>query len=131
MYANQMKLTTNYPLSGISNKTKTSLCEIKKVPRGIRGEKSSKDMASSRNLVSKIGAQASPKMGNGTRCPERVYEMQTFAIFLKGIIFLLPLTLFMKYIFSTKLQSTVNSLELSYKLCENVFFYLKQRRVVG
>ena len=28
------------------------LCKIEKVPRGIRGEKSSKDMASSRNLVS-------------------------------------------------------------------------------
>ena len=37
---------------------------------GIRGEKSSKDMASSRNLVSTIGALASPKMGDGTRCPE-------------------------------------------------------------
>ena len=38
--------------------------------KGIRGEKSSKDMASSRNLVSTIGALASPKMGDGTRCPE-------------------------------------------------------------
>ena len=27
-------------------------------------------MASSRNLVSTIGALASPKMGDGTRCPE-------------------------------------------------------------
>ena len=27
-------------------------------------------MASSRNLVSTIGAQASPKKGDGTRCPE-------------------------------------------------------------
>ena len=44
--------------------------KIEKVPRGIRGEKSSKDMASSRNLVSTIGASASPKMGDGTRCPE-------------------------------------------------------------
>ena len=44
--------------------------KIEKVPRGIRGEKSSKDMASSRNLVSIIGALASPKMGDGTRCPE-------------------------------------------------------------
>ena len=44
--------------------------KIEKVPRGIRGEKSSKDMASSRNLVSTIGAQASPTMGDGTRCPE-------------------------------------------------------------
>ena len=44
--------------------------KIEKVPRGIRGQKSSKDMASSRNLVSTIGAQASPTMGDGTRCPE-------------------------------------------------------------
>ena len=44
--------------------------KIEKVPRGIRGEKSSKDMASSRNLVSTIGALASPKMRDGTRCPE-------------------------------------------------------------
>ena len=44
--------------------------KIEKVPRGIRGEKSSKDMAISRNLVSTIGALASPKMGDGTRCPE-------------------------------------------------------------
>ena len=44
--------------------------KIEKVPRGIRSEKSSKDMASSRNLVSTIGALASPKMGDGTRCPE-------------------------------------------------------------
>ena len=44
--------------------------KIEKVPRGIRGEKSSKDMASSMNLVSTIGALASPKMGDGTRCPE-------------------------------------------------------------
>ena len=44
--------------------------KIEKVPRGIRGEKSSKDMASSRKLVSTIGASASPEMGDGTRCPE-------------------------------------------------------------
>ena len=44
--------------------------KIEKVPRGIGGEKSSKDMVSSRNLVSTIGALASPKMGDGTRCPE-------------------------------------------------------------
>ena len=44
--------------------------KIQKVPRGIQGEKSSKDMASSRNLVSTIGALASPEMGDGTRCPE-------------------------------------------------------------
>ena len=44
--------------------------KIEKVPRGIQGEKSSKDMASSRNLVSTIGAQASPKKGDGTKCLE-------------------------------------------------------------
>ena len=44
--------------------------KIEKVQRGVRGEKSSKDMASSKNLVSTIGALASPKMGDGTRCPE-------------------------------------------------------------
>ena len=33
------------------------LSKIEKVPRGIRGEKSSKDMVSSRNLVSTTGAQ--------------------------------------------------------------------------
>ena len=49
---------------------KSFLSKIEKVPRGIRGEKSSKDMASSRNLVSTIGAQASPTMGDGTKCPE-------------------------------------------------------------
>ena len=42
------------------------ISKIEKVPRGIRGEKSSKDMASSRNLVSTIGALASPKMGDGS-----------------------------------------------------------------
>ena len=53
-----------------SNKLSTSIytflymqSKIKRVPRGIRGEKSSKVMASSRNLFSTIGAQASPKMG--------------------------------------------------------------------
>ena len=44
--------------------------KIEKLPRGIRGETSSKDMASSRNLVSTIGAQAIPTMGDGIRCPE-------------------------------------------------------------
>ena len=39
------------------------LSKIEKVPMGIQGEKSSKDMASSRNLVSTIGAQTSPKRG--------------------------------------------------------------------
>ena len=37
--------------------------KIEKVARGTQGEKSTKDMASSRNLVSTIGAQASPKKG--------------------------------------------------------------------
>ena len=45
-------------------------CKIEKVPKGIRGEKSSKDMASPRNLVSTIRALASHKMGDGTRFPE-------------------------------------------------------------
>ena len=59
------------PLSILLKKTcLLILSKIEKVPRGIRGEKSSKDMASSRNSVSIIGALASPKMGDGTRCPE-------------------------------------------------------------
>ena len=41
-------------------------CKIEKVQRGIQGEKSSKDMASLRNLVSTIEAQASPKRGTET-----------------------------------------------------------------
>ena len=44
--------------------------KMEKVPRGIQGEKSTKDTASSRNLVSTIGAQASPEKGDETRCPE-------------------------------------------------------------
>ena len=35
-------------------------------------------MASSRNLVSTIGALASPKMGDGTRCPELPQVITTF-----------------------------------------------------
>ena len=46
------------------------LSKIEKVPRGFQDEKWSKDMASSRNLVSIIGAQASSKRGDGTRCLE-------------------------------------------------------------
>ena len=49
--------------------------KIENVPRGIRGEKSSKDMTSSRNLVSTIGAQANPTMGDGTSCPEEIKEI--------------------------------------------------------
>ena len=56
------------PLNGIQQNFIGS--KFEKVPRGIRCEKSSKDMASSRNLVSTIEALASPKMGDGTRCPE-------------------------------------------------------------
>ena len=41
--------------------------KFEKVPKGIRGEKSSKDMASLRNLVSTIWAQASPRGGGGVR----------------------------------------------------------------
>ena len=54
MYVINQRLACFYPLSE---------SKIEKVPRGIRGEKSSKDMASSRNLVSTIGAFASPKLG--------------------------------------------------------------------
>ena len=56
-------------------KNKTQLVsKIEKVPRGIRGEKSSKDMASSRNLVSTIGALASQKMGDGTSAFLYMYD---------------------------------------------------------
>ena len=48
----------------------TVTSKIVKVPMGIQSEKSSKDMASSKNLVSTIGAQANPKKGAGIRCPE-------------------------------------------------------------
>ena len=48
------------------------MSKIEKVPRGIQGEKSSKDMASSRNLVSTIGAQASPKKGGRNQVFGRV-----------------------------------------------------------
>ena len=53
-----------------NHKCCTVLSKIEKVPRGIQGKKSSRDMASARNLVSTIGAQASPKKGDGTRCLE-------------------------------------------------------------
>ena len=62
--------TTPYTLNDNVYRKSVWLSKIEKVPRGIRGEKSSKDMASSRNLVSTSGALASPKMGDGTRCPE-------------------------------------------------------------
>ena len=44
--------------------------KIENVPRDIQGEKSSKDMASSGNMVSTIRAKASPKTWDETRCPE-------------------------------------------------------------
>ena len=44
--------------------------KIENVSSRTQGEKSNEDMASSRNIVSTIGAQASPKKGDGTRCPE-------------------------------------------------------------
>ena len=55
----------------VENRQTDRQSKIETVPRGIRGEKSSKDMASSRNLVSTIGALANPEMGDGTRCPEK------------------------------------------------------------
>ena len=61
MYLNRTEMpTVSFPFRG----------KVEKVPRGIQGEKSSKDKASSRNLVSKTGAQTSPKTGDGTSCPE-------------------------------------------------------------
>ena len=44
--------------------------KIEKVPRGIQGKQSSKDTASSWNLVSTKGSQASRKKGDETRCSE-------------------------------------------------------------
>ena len=41
--------------------------------KGIRGEKSSKDMASSRNLLATIGAQASPTMGTEPMSFDYIY----------------------------------------------------------
>ena len=46
--------------------------KIEKVPRGIQGEKSKKDMASLKNLVSTFGAQASPKKGGRNQVSGRV-----------------------------------------------------------
>ena len=68
------QVSTEYSFSCKSQKhrkwQKLVRSKIERVPRDIRGEKSSKDMASSRNLVSTIGTQASPKKGDGTMCPE-------------------------------------------------------------
>ena len=49
---------------------RVSLSKIEKVPRGIQGDKSRKDTASSGKLVSTIGALASPKKRDGIWCPE-------------------------------------------------------------
>ena len=57
-------------INGSYCRRRRRLSKIEKVPMDIQGAKSSKDMASSRNLVSTIGAQASPKKRDGTRCPE-------------------------------------------------------------
>ena len=66
----QIRAAETYIEIVVARANRLSTSKIEKVPRGIRGEKSSKDMASSRNLVSTIGALACPKMGDGTRCPE-------------------------------------------------------------
>ena len=48
------------------------LSKIENVPTGIKCEKSSKDAASSGNLVSTIGAKASPKNGGRNQLSRRV-----------------------------------------------------------
>ena len=54
----------DYSISAIFTNTLFALLsKIEKVLRGIQDKKSSKDMTSSRNLVSTIGAQARPKKG--------------------------------------------------------------------
>ena len=66
--------------------------KIEKVPRGIRGEKSSKDTASSRNLVSTIGALASPKMGrNQVSGRVQTYKFISFSRSCKYTLFLFSL----------------------------------------
>ena len=72
-----MKLRTGFDILSIALKYadrkeiwSSPTSKIEKIPRGIQGEKSNKDTVSSRNLVSTIGAQASPKLGDGTRCPK-------------------------------------------------------------
>ena len=70
----------------IFNVVSTSKRKIEKVPRGIRGEKSSKDMASSRNLVSTIEALASPKIDsfllNKIECLFNVEVRRCFNLYL-------------------------------------------------
>ena len=57
------KLSYNYlKIISLQNFMAKIISKIEKEPRGIRGEKSNKDMANSKNLVSTIGAQTSPIM---------------------------------------------------------------------
>ena len=56
----------------VLNRDTIKTSKIEKVPKGFLGEKSSKDMASSINLVSTIGVQASPKMGGRNQVSGRV-----------------------------------------------------------
>ena len=107
--------------------------KIEKVPRGVRGEKSSKDMASSRNLVSTIGALASPKMRDGTRCDVHIsgYSLfchyRRFKNFFSDVIswfflFLRSLDLFISYTMVTVVNFCKFPLTLSCNLCIHLFF---------
>ena len=51
-----------------SKRVRLRISTIEKVLRGIQSEKSSEHTASSRNLVSTMGAKVSPQKGDGTRC---------------------------------------------------------------
>ena len=71
-----------YPTSTLGDKLSTCSgtwvvvkSKIEKVPRGIRGEKSSKDMASSRNLVSTIGVKNHKLKNFGSNAKELVQEI--------------------------------------------------------
>ena len=72
-FYNDMKWFQEFDLTSDIHHLHIVMSKIEKVPRGIRGEKSSKDMASSRNLVSTIGALASPKMDQSTSWNLEVY----------------------------------------------------------
>ena len=56
----------------IKTNTFDNKSKIEKVPRGIRGEKSSKDKTNSMNLISTIESQTSPKMGGRNQVSGRV-----------------------------------------------------------
>ena len=67
-------------LLSCQNDLKSVMNKIEKVPRGIQGEKSSKDTTSTGKVVSTIGALASPKKGDGTRngkrsLPHKLYHV--------------------------------------------------------